>query len=154
MDKVINFEEALIKKVEKESKEKFNAIKVVEDMYFITTNKICSSDITSSYLDNKFYSDSNLVNTIRSLNFKEYDYIGIRCKKEKWNNIKILELLIVTENEKEDRTIDIKIKSDLSHEDREDLIRLIANENRDKVIFVTFNEYHTFDSLKDLVNSN
>lgn len=152
MDKVINLEEILIKKIEKEAQEKFNAIKVVEGMYIIPTNNICSQDITNINFDNKFYSDSNLVNDIRNIELKENDYISIRCKKEKWNNIKVLELLIVTENEKEDRAIDIKVKSDLSYEDREDLIKLIANENRDKVVFITFHEYHTFESLKDLVN--
>lgn len=152
MDKVINFEETLIRKIEKEAKKKFDVKKVFDDMYLITTNKICSNDITSSYLDNKFYYDSNLVNTIRNLNLKEHDYVAISCQKEKWNNVKVLELIIVTENEKEDRVINIKIKSDLCHEDREDLIKLIANENRDKVVFVTFNEYHTFNSLKILIN--
>lgn len=152
MYNVINLREVLIEKVEKEAKEKLGAIKVVEDFYMVPTNKICSKDVTNTYLDSKIYSDLNLAKEIRKLKFKENDYISIRCKKEKRNNVKILELLIITEDRNGEWTIDIKVKSDLSYEDREALIHLIANENRDKLIFITFHEYHTFDSLERLIN--
>ncbi|MGG7144131.1 hypothetical protein ACQPVP_11785 [Clostridium nigeriense] len=45
------------------------------------------------------------------------------------------------------------MKSDLSNEYKEELVHLIAHENRDKLIFITFHEYHTFDSLGKLVSS-
>jgi len=152
MDKVINLREVLIEKIEREAYEKLNAIKVVEDFYMVPMNKICSKDVTNTYFNSKIYSDLTLVKEIRKLKFKENDYISIRCKKEKRNNVKILELLIITEDRNEEWTIDIKVKSDLSYEDREALIHLIANENRDKLIFITFHEYHTFDSLERLIN--
>ena len=152
MDKVINLEEMIIKRIENKAKEKFDVIKI-EDVYMVNTNNICSNKLTGSCLDNKFFSDLKLVKKIRSLNLKEYDYIAIKCKKEKRNNIKVLELNIVTDNEDEDRVVNIKIKSDLSYEDKEELIRLIANENRDKVVFINFYEEHNFDSLKELISS-
>lgn len=153
MDKVINFKEVFIEKIERIAKEKLGAIKVVKDVYMVPTNKICSKNITDTYLDSKIYSDLNLVKEIRGLNLKENDYISIRCKKEKWNNVKVLELLIITEDINEERTVDIKVKSDLSNEYKEELVHLIAHENRDKLIFITFHEYHTFDSLGKLVSS-
>lgn len=75
MDKVINLKEAYIEKIERKAKEKFDAIKIVEDVYAVPTNKICSKDITNTYLDSKIYSDLSLVKEIRKLNLKENDYI-------------------------------------------------------------------------------
>ena len=66
--------------------------------------------------------------------------------------MKILELIKIAEERNKDWAIELKVKSDLLYEDREALLHLIANDNRDKLIFITFYEDHTFDSLEKLVN--
>ena len=69
MDKIINLREVHIKKIEREAYEKLGAIKIVEDVYMVPTNKICSKDVTYTYLDSKIYSDLDLMKEIRKLKF-------------------------------------------------------------------------------------
>ena len=126
MNNIIDFKKKHIERIERKAFEKYGAIKINEDIYIIPSNKLCSTDIDDSYLKSEFYSDSNLIKEIRKLKFEENDFISITCKKIKKNNVKILELIKVTENEAEDCVIELKVKSNLSYEDRESLIHLIV----------------------------
>ena len=153
MNNIIDFKKKHIERIERKAFEKYGAIKINEDIYMIPSNKVCSTDIDDSYLKSEFYSDSNLVKKIRNLQCKENDFISITCKKIKSNNVKILELIKVTENEAEDCVIELKVKSNLSYEDRESLIHLIANEYRDRQIFVNFYVHYDFNQLEELVNN-
>ena len=153
MNNIIDFKKKHIERIERKAFEKYGAIKINEDIYIIPSNKLCSTDIDYSYLKSEFYSDSNLIKEIRKLKFEENDFISITCKKIKKNNVKILELIKVTENEAEDCVIELKVKSNLSYEDRESLIHLIANEYRDRQIFVNFYVHYDFNQLEELVNN-
>ena len=153
MNNIIDLKKKHIERIERKATEMFGAIKINEDIYIIPSNKLCSTDIDDSYLKSEFYSDSNLIKEIRKLKFEENDFISITCKKIKKNNVKILELIKVTENEAEDCVIELKVKSNLSYEDRESLIHLIANEYRDRQIFVNFYVHYDFNQLEELVNN-
>ena len=153
MNNIIDFKKKHIERIERKAFEKYGAIKINEDIYMIPSNKVCSTDIDDSYLKSEFFSDSNLIKEIRKLKFEENDFISITCKKIKKNNVKILELIKVTENEAEDCVIELKVKSNLSYEDRESLIHLIANEYRDRQIFVNFYVHYDFNQLEELVNN-
>ena len=153
MNNIIDFKKKHIERIERKAFEKYGAIKINEDIYMIPSNKVCSTDIDDSYLKSEFFSDSNLIKEIRKLKFEENDFISITCKKIKKNNVKILELIKVTENEAEDCIIELKVKSNLSYEDRESLIHLIANEYRDRQIFVNFYVHYGVNQLEELVNN-
>lgn len=98
------------------------------------------------------YSNTELIKNIRKMGFKNNDLISVTCKKIKRNNMKLLEVIRVTENMKEDYVIQLEVKSNLLYEDREALLQIIANENRDKQIFVNFYDCYNFQQLQDLLN--
>ena len=153
MNIIIDFKKKHIERIERKATEMFGAIKINEDTYMIPSNKVCSTDIDDLYLKSEFFSDSKLIKEIRKLKFEENDFISITCKKIKKNNVKILELIKVTENEAEDCVIELKVKSNLSYEDREAILQMIANENRDKQIFINFYDYYNFNQLEELMNN-
>ncbi|MGG7143634.1 hypothetical protein ACQPVP_09230 [Clostridium nigeriense] len=152
MDNIINLKEKYREHIERKASEQFEAIKIAEDIYMIASNKICSSDNYEPILDCVLYSDMKLIQRIRKMKFKNNDLISITCKKIKKNNVKVLELIKVTEDMNKDSIIELEVKSHLLYEDRESLLQTIANENRDKQIFVNFYDYYNFNQLEELIN--
>ena len=153
MRNVINLKQRHIERIENKAYEQFGAVKIAEDRYMIASNKLCSSDDYEPILNSELYSDKKLINEIRKMKFENHDLISITCKKIKNNNIKVLQLIKVTEDMDKDCIIELRVKSNLLYEDREALLQMIANENRDKQIFINFYDYYNFNQLEELMNN-
>lgn len=152
MDKIIDLKERHREKIEEMAFEKYGAIKISDDSYMIESNSVCSSDNYVPVLNCNLYSDVELIKNIRKMEFKNNDLISVTCKKIKKNNVKVLELIRVTENMSEDYAMELEVKSNLLYEDREALLQMIANENRDKQVFVSFYVNYNFGQLQELLN--
>lgn len=153
MRNVIDLKQRHIEKIENVAYEKYEAIKIAEDSYMVVSNKLCSGDDYEPILNCDLYSDNDLINAIKKIKFENNDLISIACKKIKKNNVKVLELIKVTEDMDKDSITELEVKSHLLYEDREALLQLIANENRDKEIFVHFYVHYNFNQLEELVNN-
>lgn len=154
MGNIIDLKKKHIENIERKAAEQFGAIKIAEDSYMIASNKVCSSDDYEPILNSELYSDKKLINEIRKMKFENHDLISITCKKIKNNNIKVLELIKVTEDMDKDCIVELRVKSNLLYEDREALLQMIANENRDKEIFVNFYVRYNFNLLEGLVSED
>lgn len=152
MDKIIDLKQIHREKIENMAFEKHGAIKISDDSYMIESNGICSVDNYEPIFNCDLYSDVELIQKIRKMKFKNNDLISITCKKIKKNNVKVLEIIRVTENMSEDYSMKLEVKSNLLYEDREALLQIIANENRDKQIFINFYDCYNFEKLQKLVN--
>lgn len=152
MNKIIDLKQIHREKIENMAFEKYGAIKISDDNYMIESNSVCSADNYVPVLNCNLYSDVELIKNIRKMEFKNNDLISVTCKKIKRNNVKVLELIRVTENMSEDSIMELEVKSNLLYEDREALLQIIANENRDKQVFVSFYVNYNFGQLQELVN--
>lgn len=154
MDKVINLQDKHIEKVEAKAKEIYKAIKLEEDSYLIPANIVNSKEIDESFLKSDLYKDKKLRSDIEKLKFVDKQYVSISCKKILNNNVKILEVIRVGSDVETDGDLveELEVESDLSHDDREYLLNMIAYANRDKEIFITFYIHYNFNLLEGLVS--
>ena len=154
MSSIINIKERHIKNIEKKASEMFGAIKLGEDSYIIPSNMVNSKEVDDSFLDSELYKDEELKNEIRKLKFRDKVYVSITCKKIKKDNVKVLEFVNVIENIDSESITELAVKSNLLYEDREHLLNMIADEHRDKQVFLTFYIHYNFNLLEGLVSED
>lgn len=154
MGDIINLREKHIESIENKASKEFGAIKLGDNSYIIPANIVNSKDIDREFLNSELYKDEKLREKIEGLVFEDGEYVSITCKKIKNNNIKLLEIVRLRDNIEDDdnNIIELEVKSNLIYEEREHLLNMIADVNKDKEINLTFYIHYDFNLLEGLVS--
>lgn len=144
-----NLREKRIQDVERKASEDYGTIKIGEDSYIIPSNVVRTSEIDMAFKDNvDMCLDERLIEQIKALKVSDGDYISISCKEILEDNYKLLEAVIINEEEIDE----LMVKSDLLYHQREMLLNMIAYYHKDKEVCITFYLHYNFELLEKLVS--
>ena len=144
-----NLREKRIQDVEGKASEDYGAIKIGEDSYIIPSNVVRTSEIDMAFKDNvDMCLDERLIEQIKVLKVIDGDYISISCKEILEDNYKLLEALIISEEE----VYELMVKGDLLYDQREMLLNMIAYYHKEKEVYITFYLHYNFELLEKLVS--
>lgn len=144
-----NLREKRIQDVERKASEDYGTIKIGEDSYIIPSNVVKTSEIDMTFNDDvDMCLDERLIEQIKALKVSDGDYISISCKEILEDNYKLLEAVIINEEEIDE----LMVKSDLLYHQREMLLNMIAYYHKDKEVCITFYLHYNFELLEKLVS--
>lgn len=144
-----NLREKRIQDVERKASEDYGTIKIGEDSYIIPSNVVKTSEIDMTSNDDvDMCLDERLIEQIKALKVSDGDYISISCKEILEDNYKLLEAVIINEEEIDE----LMVKSDLLYHQREMLLNMIAYYHKDKEVCITFYLHYNFELLEKLVS--
>lgn len=146
MSKVIDLKKKHREFIEKKASEEYGAVRLGEDSYLIPANVVDTKNISLDFKDDDMFKDNKLVKSIEQLEVNDGDYLSISCKKLLPRNKKVVEVLVIGEEEIGELTI----TSDLLYDDREMLLNMIAYIHRNKELYITFYLHYNFSLLEGL----
>lgn len=138
--------------VDEKGYEYLGAIKIDDDLYIVPTNIVRTLEIDRSFLKGEISKNSKLIRDIEALEFPDEGCISVNCKDKFEDGTKVIEINNIEkfENEEVD-CAEILLKSELTWDDREELLTIMANLNKDKDLCFTFYIPYNYETLRKAI---
>ena len=140
--------------IEKIAIEEYGAFKINDDSFVFTTNTASTRCIRKCYKKSRFYNDLMLVRQIKEFNVPKSGQIAINCCDILDDGSKILEVLDALSEESISGENNLVIKGDLEHEEREELLNLMAYLHADKDLAFIFFIHYDYEMVEEMINES
>lgn len=134
--------------------EEYGAFKINDDNFVFSTNTASTRCIRKCYKKSIFYNDLRLIRQIKEFNFPKSGQIVVNCCDILDDGSKMIEVVDALSEDSFTGENNLVIKGDLEHEEREELLNLMAYLHADKDLAFIFFIHYDYEMVEEMINES